>query len=120
MPKFFLKKFVILKMITDSFLIEKWETLEIARRYDCKKSLLYLSTFSHPLFCAQQSLQFKSKVFSLPQPFSQFRLRRGTSEQSSLVRTDTVLISFFFLKLQKGITVTDSLSLRLRKLVYCR
>ena len=43
--------------------------------------LLYLSTFSPPYFCLQQSLQ----VFSLPQPFSQFRLN-----QESLVRTDAL------------------------------
>ena len=54
--------------------------------------------FFIPFSCIQRSLQSESKVPSLPQPFSQFRLRQGTSEQSSLVRTDTVLISLFFLK----------------------
>ena len=42
--------------------------------------------FSTPYFCVQQSVQ----VFSLPQPFSQFRLNQGTSKQGSLVRTDTI------------------------------
>ena len=63
------------------------------------------------------------KIFLLPQQFSQFRLRQGTWELGSLVRTDTVLISPFFLKVLAVITrfaITDSLSLRLRKLVYCR
>ena len=63
-----------------------------------------------------------SKIISLPQPFSQFRLCRGTMAQGSCVRTDTVLTSPFFLKVWtviKGLTITDSLSLRIRKLVYC-
>ena len=59
----------------------------------------------------------------LPQPFNQFRLRQATSEQGSLARTDTVLISVFSLKVQTeitGFTITDSLSLSFRKLVYSR
>ena len=63
-----------------------------------------------------------TKIFSLPQPFSQCRLRQGTRKLGSLVRTNTVLISLFFLKawtVTIGLTTTDSLSLRLRKLVYC-
>ena len=39
MAKFFLHKFVIFNMNSDSFLIEKSGTLEIARRYDCKNLL---------------------------------------------------------------------------------
>ena len=39
MPKFFLQKFVIFNMITDTFLIEKRRTLERARRYLCKNLL---------------------------------------------------------------------------------
>ena len=31
--------FVIFNMITDSFLVEKWGTLERARRYVCKNLL---------------------------------------------------------------------------------
>ena len=34
----------------------------------------------------------------LPQPFNQFRLRQATSEQGSLARIDTVLISVFSLR----------------------
>ena len=37
--KFFLQKFVIFNMITDTFLIEKRRTLERARRYLCKNLL---------------------------------------------------------------------------------
>ena len=44
------------------------------------------------------------KIFSLPQPFSQFRLRQGTNELRSLVRADTVLNSSFFLKVWRVIT----------------
>ena len=39
MVKFFLQKFVIFNTITDSFLVEKWWTLERARRYVCKNLL---------------------------------------------------------------------------------
>ena len=81
--------------------------------------ILYLSTFSPSYFCIQQSLQ----VFFLPQPFNYIRLRQATSVQGSLLRTGTVLIFVFSLKVQTeitGFTITDSSSLRLRKLVYCR
>ena len=57
------------------------------------------------------------------QPFSQFRLHQGTSELGSLVRTYTVLISPFFLvvwAVTAVLTIIDSLSLRLRKLLYYR
>ena len=30
----------LLNMITDSFLLEKWGTLEVERRYDCKNLLI--------------------------------------------------------------------------------
>ena len=62
-------------------------------------------------------------MFFLPQPFSQFMVRRRTRELGSLVRNDTDLISPFFLKVWTvimGLTITDSSSLRLRKLVYSR
>ena len=39
MVKFSLQKFDIFNMITDSFLIEKWGTLELARRHVCKNLL---------------------------------------------------------------------------------
>ena len=39
MAKFFLRKFSIFIMITDSFLAEKWGTLERARSYVCKNLL---------------------------------------------------------------------------------
>ena len=37
MAIFFLQKFVILNMITDSFPVEKRVTLEVEGRYYCKK-----------------------------------------------------------------------------------
>ena len=39
MTNFFLQKFVIFNMITDSFLVEKWGTLERAKMYVCKSLL---------------------------------------------------------------------------------
>ena len=39
MAKFFLQKFVIFNMITDSVLVETRGTLERARRYICKNLL---------------------------------------------------------------------------------
>ena len=39
MTKFFLQKFAIVNMITDSFLVEKWGTLEVARIKYCKNLL---------------------------------------------------------------------------------
>ena len=59
---------------------------------------LYTSATLHPSnFCAQPSQQSAPKAFSLPQPFSQFRLHQGTRELGSLVRTQAVLISPFLL-----------------------
>ena len=56
-----------------------------------------------------------TKMFSLPQPLCQFRLPQATKVLGGLLRTAT-----FFLKVWTGLTITDSLSLRLWKLVYCR
>ena len=39
MVRFSLQMFVIFNTITDSFLVEKWGTLERARRYVCKNLL---------------------------------------------------------------------------------
>ena len=39
MAKFFIQKFVIFNMITDTFSAEKWGTLERARRYIFKNFL---------------------------------------------------------------------------------
>ena len=39
MANFVLQKFVIFNMITDSFLVEKWGTLERAKRNVCKSLL---------------------------------------------------------------------------------
>ena len=84
-------------------------------------SFLYLSNFSPPYFCIQTSQQSTPKMFSLTQPYNQFTLREETRELGSLVRTDT-LFSPFLIKVWTviaGLTTTDSLSPRLRKLVYC-
>ena len=39
MAEFFLQKFVIFNVITDSFLVEEWGTLEDARKYVCNNVL---------------------------------------------------------------------------------
>ena len=52
---------------------------------------LHLSHFSPPN-------KLHQKIFSLPQPFSQFRLCQGPRELGSLVGTDTAWICPFFLK----------------------
>ena len=76
--------------------------------------------FFNSLFLRKAILTIHIKsVFSILHLFSQFRLRRVTIEQGSLVRSNIVLISLFFLKVSAGITglpMTHSLSLRLRKL----
>ena len=56
------------------------------------------AVFHLPLFAYNHPNNPHQKIFSLPQPFRQFRLRQGTRELGSLVRTATVLISSFFLK----------------------
>ena len=88
-----------------------------------QSSLRLPTSITKQLFISHQSTP---NVLSLPQfpyqQFSQCRLRQGTRELESLVRTNTVLISLFFLKLRTVITgfkTTDSLSLRLRKFFYC-
>ena len=42
--------------------------------------------FSTPYFCVQPSQQSTAKIFSLPQPFSQLRLRQRIKELSSFAR----------------------------------
>ena len=81
-----------------------------------------LSIFYLPSFAVNHTKFLHQNIF-LPQTFCQFRLRQGTMELGSLVRTETVLMPPFFLEVWTaiiGLTITDSLSLRLRKLVYCR
>ena len=81
---------------------------------------LYLSNFLSLSFCLQP---FQP---SMPKIFSQFKLRQGPSELGSLVgsllRTYTVVISPFYLKVWvviTGLTITDSQWVRPRKLIYC-
>ena len=84
------------------------------------KATLQSSPKKSSSFCLQSSQQSTQKIFSLPQPFRQFRLPQGTRERVSLVRTDTVLTVFW--TVTTGLTITDSLSLSLQKLVFwkCR
>ena len=79
-------------------------------QFPLKLSSTIPSNFSPPCFCVQLSQQSTPKILSLPYPFSQFRLREGTRKLGSLMRTDTVLISIFFLKVCTvitGLTTTD-------------
>ena len=46
MAQFFLQKFVIFNVITDSVLVEEWRTLERAWRYVCKNLLNIDSQYS--------------------------------------------------------------------------
>ena len=94
-----------------------------------------LINFAPPYFCVQLSQQSAQKIFLYFQPICQFRLRQETRKLGSLVRTDSILVSHLLPQCMvsdnrahclsvwsviTGLTITDSLSLRLRKLVYCR
>ena len=70
----FLQKFVILNVITDSFLAEKWGTLERARRYiyknllnlDCHDSIrfgVYQVAFKSIIIWGEFSFPFSAKCF---------------------------------------------------------
>ena len=75
-----------------------------------KTYFLYTRQFFTSLLLRTTSQQSTPKILSLPYPFSQFRLREGTRKLGSLMRTDTVLISIFFLKVCTvitGLTTTD-------------
>ena len=65
----------------------------------------YLSNFSSFCFYIQPCQQSTPKTFSLPQPFSKFRLCERTRELENLVRTDAFLISPFLIKVWTLITV---------------
>ena len=84
---------------------------------------LYTSAIFHlPIFVGAIATIYV-KVLSLLQPSSKFRWYQETNQQRSLLRTDPVLTSLLFVKVKSektGLRITDSLSLRLRKLVYCR
>ena len=61
---------------------------------------LYISVVCHLPVLVQLSQQSKPKIFSLHQPFRQFRLNQWTNELGSLVRADDVLIPSFFLNVR--------------------
>ena len=46
MATFLLEMFVIFNMITDLFLVEKWGTLERAKRYVCFRIVFVLASFN--------------------------------------------------------------------------
>ena len=83
---------------------------------------LYLSSFQTSLLLPTPIPIIYTKIFSLTQPFCYFSQRQSTRELGNLVRSDTILISYFFLKVSKviaGLTTTDFFLLRLRMLMYC-
>ena len=79
---------------------------------------LYLIFFLHSYFWVKPSQQCAPKIFSLPQPFSQFRLPQWNTKESredrhcfnlSLLAQSMTVIT--------GLTTTDSFSLRFIKLI---
>ena len=79
---------------------------------------LYTSAIFHLLlFAYNHPKNLLQNIFPLPQ------LIQGIWELESLVSTNIVLISPFFLEVGiviTGLTITDSLLIRFRELVYCR
>ena len=72
-----------------------------------------------------KSFFFKTSIFKLAQDECQLNvtLRQGPNERESLARTGAALIFTSFPEVLTGITalaITDSFSLRLRKLMYCK
>ena len=80
--------------------------------------------FTFSFFTYNHSNNLHQKHFPhLSKAFIPFKLCQRTRKLGSLVKNDLILISPFFLKVWTmitGLTITDFLSLRLRKLVYCR
>ena len=56
---FFLQKFIILNMITDFLLVEKWRTLEHAKRYVCKN---FLKLDCRDIICFAFCLKMKNHL----------------------------------------------------------
>ena len=61
MTKFFLRKFVISSMIADSFLVEKWGTLEVARGKTAKTYEIYVIQI---VFVLAVSAIIENKLYS--------------------------------------------------------
>ena len=74
-----------------------YSTLTCSQNHPYKPTstpFLYISAIFHLPFFAYNHLHFLP-----PHPFSQLRVRQGTMEPGSLVRTGTVLISLLFHKM---------------------
>ena len=74
-----------------------YSTLTCSQNHPYKPTntpFLYISAIFHLPFFAYNHLHFLP-----PHPFSQLRVRQGTMEPGSLVRTGTVLISLLFRKM---------------------
>ena len=71
---------------------------------------LYLSSFQTSLLLPTPIPIIYTKIFSLTQRFCYFSLCQRTRDLGNLVKSDTILISYFFLKVSKviaGLTITD-------------
>ena len=89
-----------------------YSTLTCSQNHPYKPHSSISQQFSPPYFRVKPSQQTSPKIFSLRHPCSQFRLPQGTRELGSIVRTNTNLISPFFLKVWtmiSGLTTTNSL-----------
>ena len=86
--------------------------------FRCNSAIFHLRFFLRTIILA-----FYSKNIFPTLTISPIQVASRDQGARSIVRTDTFLISFFFLKVWKVITaftITDSLSLRLRTLMYSR
>ena len=87
-------------------------------------TFLYTSAIFHlPIFAHNYPSNLQQRYFPCFSHLANLGCILGTRELESLVTTDTVWISPFFLKVWTvitGLTITDFLLLRLRKFVYCR
>ena len=86
-------------------------------------TFLYTSTVFHlTIFVHNHPSNLHQRYFPYLSHLANLGCILGTRELESLATTDIVWISPFFLKVWTvitGLTITDSLLLRLRKLVYC-
>ena len=82
------------------------------------------AVFHPPIFAYNHSSNLHQKYFHYSSHSANSGcIKEGTKEIWNLVRNDTVLISPFFLNVWTVITwftITDFVSFRLQKLVYCR
>ena len=128
---------ILYKMVGASLSSQHYLCIQPPLTITTKNPFFYFSQFSSPystLNCSQNrpfNAFYATAIFHLPifayhHPNNLHQknfLHQGIRELGTLVRTGTVLISPFLLKVWTvvtGLTIPDSLSFRLRKLVYWR